>query len=77
MTSKSVRKSVQQVIDLLNKQIERIEKELLELLESNDELKLKGEILRSTPGVGEVTMMSLLAELPEIGFLNRQDIRKE
>jgi len=74
LTSKPVRKSVQQVIDLLNKQIERIEKEILALLESDDEWKDKGSIIQSAPGIGSVTVASLLAELPELGFLNRQEI---
>lgn len=74
LTSKPVRKSVQQVIDLLNKQIVRIEKETLALLESDDDWKDKGQIIRSTPGVGPVTVASLLAELPELGLLNRQEI---
>ena len=71
---KLVRKSVQQVVDLLNKQIKRIEKEILALLESNDDWKDKGEIIQSTPGVGPVTVATLLAELPELGLLNRQKI---
>jgi len=74
LSSKPVRKSVQQVIDMLNKQIQRIEKELLALLESDDEWKHKGEIIQSTPGIGPVTTGSLLAELPELGHLNRQEI---
>ena len=31
-------------------------------------------ILRSVPGVGLITVASLMAELPELGFLNRQEI---
>ena len=74
LTSKAVRKSVQQVIDLLNKQIQRIEKTLLALLESNDDWKDKGDIMRSVPGIGAVSVVSLLADLPELGLLNRQEI---
>ncbi len=72
--SKPVRKSLQQVIDLLNKQIQHIEKEILALLESDDEWKQKGEIIQSAPGVGPVTVATLLAQLPELGLLNRQEI---
>ena len=74
LVSKPVRKSVQQVVELLNKQIKRIEKEILALLESDDEWKDKGEIIQSTPGIGPVTVATLLAELPELGVLNRQEI---
>jgi len=74
LTSKPVRKSVQQVIGLLNKQITRIEKEIMVLLESDHEWKDKGDIIQSAPGIGPVTVFSLLAELPELGLLNRQEI---
>jgi transposase len=72
LTSKAVRKSVQQVIDLLNKQIQRIDKELLTLLDSNDDWKNKGTIMNSVPGVAIVTVTGLLADFPEIGQLNRE-----
>jgi transposase len=73
-TTKSVRKSVQQVIDHLNKQITRIEKDILVLVESHDDYQGKGRVIASVPGVGVVTMASLLAELPELGLLNREKI---
>ena len=73
-TSQPVQQSLQKVIDLLNKQIEGIEKEIAGVLESDDEYKAKGDIIQSVPGVGKVTTVSLLAELPELGSLNRQEI---
>jgi transposase len=73
-TTKSVRKSVQQVIDHLTKQITKIEKDILALVESHDDFQDKGGIIASVPGVGAVSVASLLAELPELGLLNRQQI---
>ena len=73
-TSKPVQRSLQKVIHLLNKQIEGIEKKIAGVLESDDEYKAKGDIMQSVPGVGKVTTVSLLAELPELGSLNRQEI---
>lgn len=72
--AKPIRKSIQQVIDLLNKQIERIEKDIAELLESDDGFKGKAALLASVPGIGATTAATLLAELPELGVLNRQQI---
>lgn len=74
MTSKAVGKSVQRMIDVLNKQIKRFEKDILALIESDDDLKQKAELLNSVPGVGNVTSATLVAELPELGQLNRQQI---
>lgn len=73
-TVKSVRKSVQSVIDLLNKQVEKIEKDILEHIEADDDWKDKSQLLSSVPGVGPATSAVLLAELPELGKLNRQEI---
>jgi transposase len=74
ISSKSVKKSLQHMIDLLNKEIARLDKQLLALVESDDDWKHKSEIVSSVPGVGTVTSASLLAELPELGNLNRQEI---
>lgn len=74
LTSKTVRKSVNDVIALLDQQIEAIEKQLTNLMAADDGFKGKGEILASVPGVGTVTVATLLAELPELGILNRQEI---
>ena len=74
LTSQPVRKSLQKVIALLDEQIESIEQEIAKFLESDDQWKSKGNIIQSIPGVGKITAISLLADLPELGFLNRQEI---
>ncbi len=70
--SRPVRRSLQLVIDLLNKQIKRIEKAILALVESDDQWKGTARLLKSVPGVGDVTAATLIAEFPELGHLNRQ-----
>ena len=72
LTSRTVRQDIQQVIDLLNKNLGRIEKEILKLLESDDTWKRKREIVESVPGLGPVSSATLVAELPELGEVNRQ-----
>lgn len=69
--SKPVKRSLQQVIDTLNKEIKRIEKEILALVSSDDDWKGKAGILESVPGVGSVTAATLIAEFPELGQVNR------
>lgn len=71
---KSVRKSVEQVLKVLKKQIARIEKEIASLLKSDDDWNDKADLLLSVPGIGPMTVVSLLADLPELGRLNRQEI---
>lgn len=72
--NKEVRHSVQYFIDTLNKELKRIDKEILKLVESDDDWRQRYELLKSVPGVGEVTAATLVAELPELGQLNRQEI---
>ena len=69
-----VRKSVLKLIETLNKDLKRIEKAILQLVESNDDWRGRFERLTSVPGVGEQTAATLMAELPELGRLNRQQV---
>lgn len=73
-TSRLVRKSLKNMIKQLEKQIEQIEAEIASLIESDQQWSEKADLLKSVPGVGDVTTVSLLAELPELGELNRQEI---
>lgn len=73
-TAKPVKKSLQQTVDHLNKQIRRLEKEIRTLMEAHDEWKGKAQIIQSVPGIGPTVSASLIAELPELGELNRRQI---
>jgi transposase len=73
-STKFVLRSVRGVIEQLDKFIRQVEKELSELVESDDELQCRAAVLQTAPGVGAVTAVTLVAELPELGRLNRQEI---
>ena len=72
--SKVVRKSIQRSLDHINKDIRQMDAEIAKLIESDDEWKDRSNLLTSAPGVGEVTANTLIAELPELGNLNRKQI---
>jgi transposase len=72
--NKEVLHSIQHFIDTINKDLKRIDREILKLVESNDDWHQRYQLLKSVPGVGEVTAATLVAELPELGQLNRQEI---
>jgi transposase len=74
VTAKVVRKSLQKIVDQLSKEIRRIDSEISRLIKSDEEWKGRSELLKSAPGVGEVTATTLIAEVPELGQLNRQKI---
>jgi transposase len=72
--SKDVAKSISRTLDHLRKDIRRIDEAIRKLVQSDDQWKDRAELLESTPGVGEVTSTTLIAELPELGDLNRGQI---
>jgi transposase len=71
---KLVRQSVQRSLNALNKDIVRLDRAILACVESDDDWKVRFELLKTVPGVGDATAASLVAELPELGQLNRQKI---
>lgn len=73
-TSRKARKSIKKVLDLLEFQIDEIEEAIAELIQSDDDWAKKAELLATTPGVAEATASTLVAELPELGQLNRAQI---
>lgn len=66
--------SVDKVIRLLDQQREDLDREIAKLIESDDDWKNRRDLLSSVPGVGNTTASQLLADLPELGKLNRQQI---
>lgn len=73
-TVKKVRKSVSHMLDQLREQIDEVDRDIAELIEDNDDWNARVQQLATVPGVGPVTSRTLVAELPELGKLNRQAI---
>ena len=73
-TIKSAAKSIRHVLDLLRKELKNLDVEIARLIADDDDWRGKSELLQSVPGVGPATSASLVAELPELGKLNRQQI---
>lgn len=72
--SKPLQKSLQSHIAWLDKQIAKVDSDLAERLHSSDAWRAKDNLLRSIPGVGTVTIQTILAKCPELGTLNRREI---
>jgi transposase len=72
----SVREEIQEHINWLSDRIAELDQQLKKLLQSSARWQTKAQILQSTPGIGAVVSASLLAQLPELGTLNRQQISK-
>lgn len=73
---KSIQKLIRRSINMLEKQIATIEQRMNKLISRDSELVRRKQILLSVPGIGPATVGVLLAELPELGMLNRREIAR-
>lgn len=65
---------IQRHLAWLKTEIASVEEELEHLAQSDPALQEKIACLRSVPGVGPVTALTLIAEMPELGLANRKQI---
>jgi transposase len=70
----SVRQSIAQIMTLLQQQRQEIDNKIAEHLRSDHQWNGKVQLLSSVPGVGPVTASTLVAELPELGKMNRRAV---
>ena len=71
---KTVRRDIARLLKVLNEQLASVEKQVADLIDRDDDWRSKLKLLKSVPGVGGQTAATLIAELPELGRLNRQEI---
>lgn len=69
-----VRRDITQHIRWLEKRLAGVDGDLQAALEASPLYQAQADLLRSVPGVGPVTAVTLLAELPELGRLSRREI---
>lgn len=72
--SKPLQKSLKQHIAWLDKRIAEVDNDLTKQLRESDVWRAKDDLLRSIPGVGNVTTRTMLGKCPELGTLNRREI---
>lgn len=70
----TVRQDIKRHIAWLEEELGRMDKDLENTLRKSPVWREKHDLLRSVPGVGPVLAVSLLAELPELGCLDRRQI---
>ena len=74
LASPAVLQSIDQVIAFLDRQLKEIDDDLGRRLRSSPLWREREKLLRSVPGVGPVTTFNLLADLPELGSLDRRAV---
>ena len=62
-----VKKSIQEVLESLKKQMKTVDSQLAKMLEKDTANERTIEILQSVKGIGPVTISTFIADLPELG----------
>jgi transposase len=73
-TRPHVRQRLEAHIQWLEDELGSLDEEIAKLIDGNPLWQEKNCLLRSVPGIGPVTATTILAQLPELGTVNRQQI---
>jgi transposase len=73
-TVKRLRKSIARLIAALEKELAELDRDIDETVRGSPAWREKEDLLASVPGVGAQTARTLIAELPELGTLDRKRI---
>ncbi len=71
---KAIARSIKIIVKTIDREIEKVDKQLQDYIDNEPRLKQKETVIKSAPGIGEITAKVLLCELPELGRLNRRKI---
>lgn len=71
---KEIKPRIQRHIDWLEDEEKQIEREIRDLIQSDPDMQEKLKILTSAKGIANVSASALLAELPELGTVDRKKI---
>jgi len=74
ITYPDVKSLIEASIQNLEHQIQQLEEMIAEIIDKNPELQNNEKIICSVPGAGKITAAILLADLPELGSLDRKKI---
>jgi transposase len=74
LASAAVRRGIEKHIQWLERQLRDTDQDLERRVQASPLWRAKDKLLRSVPGIGPTTARTLLAELPELGRLDRREI---
>lgn len=70
----SIRSDVEDHIAYMEQRIQSLEEEIHAIIQNDAEMKARAEQIDSMPGIGPVTATTMVADLPELGELNRKQV---
>jgi transposase len=72
--SENIRQRISYLLHVLKDELKSIDDEMKDEIQRSPIWREKDELLQSVPGVGPTVSRTLLAELPELGQLNRKQV---
>ncbi|MFT3894058.1 MAG: transposase [Anaerolineales bacterium] len=72
--NRSLQTSMKRVIRCLKEELKAIDQEIEQFLHEHQEVEKQETLLRTAKSIGRVTAATLLADLPELGQLDRKEI---
>ena len=72
--AKTVKRTIEHLLAALQAELSTLESELDETIRGTPIWREREELLKSMPGIGDITARVLLAELPELGHLDRHQV---
>lgn len=67
-------REIETMIALLSRRIDKLDRQIAELIAQSPELTERAQLLAPVPGIGPTVLATLLSELPELGSLCRRRI---
>jgi len=74
LTNRRLQKSIARLLAALQKELSSLERDIDETVRGSPAWREKEDLLASVPGVGKTIARTLIAELPELGTLDRRKV---
>lgn len=74
VVDKALLQSIMRIRRAVEKELDWVDRQLQQVIQSSPIWRSKAELLSSTPGISDTTAAALLANLPELGTLNRRQV---
>jgi transposase len=74
--ARHIREMISEMLQVLKNQLDRVNGLLAKCLQKEAETNPAVGVLQSVPGIGPVTISTLICDLPELGKVNRNEIAK-
>jgi len=74
LTNRRLIKSVDRLLAVLLKELAELDRDVGEGIRGTPAWRERDELLRSVPGIGDIVSRTLIADLPELGSLDRKQI---